>query len=50
MKDTDSIFIPSVYIARASFLALRDMLESRIITGDSEGLWIEIGEAEDEGG
>lgn len=49
-EDTDAIFIPSVFVSRASYLALRDMLDNGTTSGKGyEGLWIEIGEGQDDG-
>lgn len=51
-EDTDNIFIPSVFVSRASYLLLLDMLVNATDSGRSEGkgLWVEISHGSDEGG
>lgn len=50
-EETDSIFIPSVFVSRASYLFLRDLLANGTESGLSDsGLWLEIGRGSDEGG
>lgn len=50
-KETEGIFIPSVFVSRASFLLLRDLLANETSTGrEQAGLWIEMSEGSDEGG
>ncbi|WVQ95891.1 hypothetical protein IAU59_002990 [Kwoniella sp. CBS 9459] len=51
-EDTDSISIPSVFISRASFLLLRDLLNNQTDSGriDGPGLWIDLSEGSDETG
>ncbi|WVF68336.1 hypothetical protein IAT40_003101 [Kwoniella sp. CBS 6097] len=51
-EDTDSISIPSVFISRASFLLLRDLLNKHTDSGrqDGLGLWIDLSEGSDETG
>ncbi|EIW71441.1 hypothetical protein TREMEDRAFT_73304 [Tremella mesenterica DSM 1558] len=50
-EDTMGIYIPSVFVSRASFLLFRDLLSNGTNSGRSEGkgLWIEISEGSDEG-
>lgn len=49
-EDTDNIFIPSVFVSRASYLLLRDMLQRGNDSGrDEAGLWIELSHGEQEG-
>ncbi|GFZ49794.1 hypothetical protein JCM24511_07197 [Saitozyma sp. JCM 24511] len=50
--DTEEIFIPSVFVSRASFLVLRDMIANGTSSGHSEGpgLWVELSQGSDEGG
>ena len=52
VEDTDSIFIPSVFVSRASYLGLMDMLGNGTDTGrpEGEGLWVDLSEGSDEGG
>ncbi|OCF39663.1 hypothetical protein I317_06518 [Kwoniella heveanensis CBS 569] len=51
-EDTDTISIPSVFISRASFLLLRDLLNNQTDSGraDGPGLWIDLSEGSDETG
>ena len=51
-EDTDSIYIPSVFVSRVSYLGLRDLLANHTDSGrpERDGLWIEISEGMDEGG
>lgn len=42
--DTDVIHIPSVFVSRAAYLDLLDM----IAASDDGGIWIEIGDGADE--
>ncbi|WVW87096.1 hypothetical protein I302_109153 [Kwoniella bestiolae CBS 10118] len=51
-EDTDSIFIPSVFVSRASYLALRDLLANGTSSGkqEREGLWIDLSQGSDESG
>ncbi|KAK8849802.1 hypothetical protein IAR55_005138 [Kwoniella newhampshirensis] len=51
-EDTDEIFIPSVFVSRASYLFLRDLLANGTDSGRPEGpgIWIDIGQGSDEGG
>jgi len=50
VEDTDNIFIPSVFVSRASYLLLRDMLHRGSDSGrEQAGLWIELGQGEQEG-
>jgi hypothetical protein len=50
--DTEEIYIPSVFVSRASFLILRDMIANGTSSGHSEGpgLWVELSQGSDEGG
>ncbi|ORY34630.1 hypothetical protein BCR39DRAFT_513675 [Naematelia encephala] len=50
--DTDSIFIPSVFVSRASYLELLGLFANHTDSGRTEGkgLWVELGEGADEGG
>lgn len=51
LEDTDNIFIPSVFVSRASYLLLRDMLARGNDSGRAEaGLWIELGRGEQDSG
>ncbi|KAI9638764.1 uncharacterized protein MKK02DRAFT_11795, partial [Dioszegia hungarica] len=45
-EDTDNIHIPSVFVSRAAYLQLLDVLDSA--SGDQEGVWIDIGDGADE--
>ena len=50
-EDTENIFIPSVFVSRASYLLLRDVLARQAENHPgSSGLWIDLGEGEQEGG
>ncbi|WWC95673.1 hypothetical protein V866_002538 [Kwoniella sp. B9012] len=51
-EDTDSIFIPSVFVSRASYLALRDLLANGTSSGkqEREGLWVDLSQGSDESG
>ncbi|ODN85017.1 hypothetical protein L202_00848 [Cryptococcus amylolentus CBS 6039] len=49
-EDTAGIHVPSVFVSRASYLDLRDMLWKHVDSGIGKGLWIDIGEGSDEGG
>ncbi|OXG36168.1 hypothetical protein C359_01562 [Cryptococcus neoformans Bt120] len=49
-QDTDSLYIPAVFVSRASYLGLRDLLANQ--TGSKspgQGLYIDISEGSDEG-
>jgi hypothetical protein len=50
--DTEEIYIPSVFVSRASFLILRDKIANGTSSGHSEGpgLWVELSQGSDEGG
>lgn len=47
-EDTTGIIIPSVFVSRASYLILRDLLSNHTVKG-KPGLKVEIGEASDDG-
>lgn len=50
VEDTDSLYIPAVFVSRASYLGLRDLLVNQ--TGSKspgQGLYIDISEGSDEG-
>lgn len=47
-EDTTGIIIPSVFVSRASYLTLRDLLVNHTVKGEP-GLRVEIGEASDDG-
>lgn len=47
-EDTSGVIIPSVFVSRASYLALRDLLANHTIDG-RPGLRVEVGEAADDG-
>ncbi|WVR07915.1 hypothetical protein IAU60_004958 [Kwoniella sp. DSM 27419] len=51
-EDTDSISIPSVFISRASYIFLRDLLADRTDSHRSagNGLWVDLSEGSDETG
>jgi hypothetical protein len=50
-EDTENIFIPSVFVSRASYLLLRDVLvRHKESHRDGSGPWIDLGEGEQEGG
>ena len=50
-EDTDNIFLPSVFVSRASYLLLRDVLARHQESHrGSAGPWIDLGEGEQEGG
>jgi hypothetical protein len=49
-EDTSGISIPSVFVSRASYLLLRDLLRNQTVTvGERHGVKIDIGPAEDDG-
>ncbi|WVO15016.1 hypothetical protein L204_102659 [Cryptococcus depauperatus] len=50
-EDTDDVFIPSVFVSRASFLLLRDLLANHTDSryGEDKGLWVDVSESTDEG-
>lgn len=51
VEDTDNIFIPSVFVSRASYLLLQDVLaRGHEHGGDGRGPWVDLGEGEQEGG
>jgi hypothetical protein len=47
-EDTSGIIIPSVFVSRASYLILRDLLANHTVKG-KPGIRIEVGEASDDG-
>jgi len=47
-EDTSGIIIPSIFVSRASYLLLRDLLKNQTVDGRS-GVKVEIGPAEDDG-
>ncbi|KAL1412577.1 hypothetical protein Q8F55_000324 [Vanrija albida] len=47
-EDTTGIIIPSVFVSRASYLTLRDLLANHTVHGHP-GLHVELGEATDDG-
>ncbi|WWC73851.1 uncharacterized protein I206_107823 [Kwoniella pini CBS 10737] len=51
-EDTDTIFIPSVFVSRASYLILRDLLLNHTSSGmqEREGLWVDLSQGSDESG
>jgi hypothetical protein len=50
VEDTEAIFIPSVFVSRASYLDLRDMLSNGTVSeGYGGGLWVHLGQGADEG-
>lgn len=50
VEDTDSLYIPAVFVSRASYLGLRDMLANQADSKNpGQGLYIDITEGSDEG-
>ncbi|WRT69858.1 uncharacterized protein IL334_006849 [Kwoniella shivajii] len=51
-EDTESIFIPSVFVSRASYLVLRDLLANGTSSGKDgrDGLWVDLSQGSDESG
>ncbi|WWC66042.1 uncharacterized protein I303_108664 [Kwoniella dejecticola CBS 10117] len=51
-EDTETIFIPSVFVSRASYLALKDLLANHTSSGmqEREGLWVDLSQGSDESG
>ncbi|GMK56341.1 hypothetical protein CspeluHIS016_0301810 [Cutaneotrichosporon spelunceum] len=47
-EDTSGIIIPSVFVSRASYLTLRDLLSNHTVEG-KPGMNIEVGEGSDDG-
>ncbi|BEI81015.1 hypothetical protein CcaverHIS002_0201750 [Cutaneotrichosporon cavernicola] len=47
-EDTSGIIIPSVFVSRASYLIIRDLLSNHTVKG-KPGLEVEVGEASDDG-
>lgn len=47
-EDTTGIIIPSVFVSRASYLILRDLLSNHSVEG-KPGLLVDLGEASDDG-
>ncbi len=51
-EDTESIFIPSVFVSRASYLGLLDLVGNGTGFGreDGKGPFVDLSEGSDEGG
>lgn len=50
IDDTDSLYIPAVFVSRASYLGLRDLLANQTDSKNpGQGLYIDITEGSDEG-
>ncbi|ORX37580.1 hypothetical protein BD324DRAFT_622508 [Kockovaella imperatae] len=49
-EDTYDIYIPSVFVSRASYLFLMDIFQNQTSHGFSKGIRVEISEGADEGG